>query len=266
MLSCASFGFIRHARGIEGCGKSTQAPRLARRLRQEGYDCFLTREPGGTVIGSEIRQVILSPENHRMCAETELGLYFSDRAQHLREVVWPALEAGRIVVCDRFTDSTIAYQGYGRGLSLRQIHALDQAMTGQFKPHVTLLLDLSVQEGLARARERNRESTSHSDEGRFEQEEINFHRRVRAGYAKMARKESERYITVPASGKPSDVHEALWTALKEDSKAPAKTCRSKSSSVTGHLSRGSRAWFARVKFRQAFYSTARPAWASCKRR
>jgi len=172
--------------GIEGCGKSTQAPRLARRLRKEGYHCLLTREPGGTAIGREIRQVILSPENHRMSAETELGLYFSDRAQHLREVVWPALAAGRIVLCDRFTDSTMAYQGYGRGLSLRQIRALDRAMTGEFRPQVTLLLDLSVEEGLARARKRNRESTSHGDEGRFEQEELNFHRRVRAGYAKMA--------------------------------------------------------------------------------
>ena len=208
--------------GIEGCGKSTQAPRLARRLRQEGYGCLLTREPGGTAIGRQIRQVILSPANHRMCAETELGLYFSDRAQHLREVVWPALEAGRIVLCDRFTDSTMAYQGYGRGLSLRQIRALDRSMTGEFRPHVTLLLDLSVEEGLARARKRNRESPSHGDEGRFEQEELNFHRRVRAGYAKMARKESERYVIVPASGKPRDVHEALWTALKKTRKLPRK--------------------------------------------
>lgn len=208
--------------GIEGTGKSTQSTRLAKRLRTEGYDCLLTREPGGTVIGRDIRQVILSPENHHMCAETELGLYFSDRAQHLREVIWPALEAGRIVVSDRFTDSTLAYQGYGRRLPLRLVRSLDRIMTGGFRPNVTLLLDLTVTEGLRRARRRNKQSPAHSREGRFEEEELAFHERVRRGYAMMVRREPERFVTVSALGTAAEVHEALWTALKKTGKLPRK--------------------------------------------
>jgi dTMP kinase len=206
--------------GIEGTGKSTQSTRLVKRLRAEGYDCLLTREPGGTAIGREVRQVILSPKNHRMCAETELGLYFSDRAQHLREIVWPALDAGRIVVSDRFTDSTLAYQGHGRGLPLRLIRSLDRIMTGTFRPTVTLLLDLPAEEGLRRARQRNRESAAHGREGRFEEEELAFHQRVRRGYAKMAKNEPERYVTVSAAGTVKDVHEALWKALRSTRKLP----------------------------------------------
>jgi dTMP kinase len=206
--------------GIEGTGKSTQATRLARRLRAEGYDCLLTREPGGTAIGREIRQVILSPKNHRMCAETELGLYFSDRAQHLREVVWPALEQGRIVVSDRFTDSTLAYQGHGRGLPLRLVRSLDRIMTGEFRPTVTLLLDLAAEEGLRRARRRNEKSAARGREGRFEKEELAFHERVRKGYAKLAKRDPGRYVTVSAAGTMNDVHEALWLALKRSGKLP----------------------------------------------
>ena len=208
--------------GSEGTGKSTQATRLAKRLRGEGYDCILTREPGGTVIGREIRKVILTPAHHRMCVETELGLYFSDRAQHLREVVWPALEAGRLVISDRFTDSTLAYQGYGRGLSLRLIRSLDRVMTGGFRPHVTLLLDLPAEEGLRRARQRNRASAAHGSEGRFEEEELSFHRRVCRGYAKMAAREPDRYSTVSAAGSAREVHEALWQALKRTHKLPRR--------------------------------------------
>lgn len=220
MLSSSSLSIFVTLEGIEGTGKSTQATRLVKRLQAEGFDCLLTREPGGTAIGREIRQVILSPKNRRMCAETELGLYFSDRAQHLREVVWPALDAGRIVVSDRFTDSTLAYQGHGRGLPLRLIRSLDRIMTGEFRPTVTLLLDLTAEEGLRRARQRNRRSASHGREGRFEEEELAFHERVRKGYAKMARRHHDRYVTVSAAGSVNDVHEALWQALKRTGKLP----------------------------------------------
>jgi len=206
--------------GVEGCGKSTQASRLAKRLRREGYDCLLTREPGGTAIGREIRHVILTPKHDRMCAETELGLYFSDRAQHLRETVWPALETRKIVVCDRFTDSTLAYQGYGRGLPLSFIRSLDRVMTGAYRPHVTILLELSVEEGLSRARQRYSQSARHRKEGRFEQEELAFHERVRAGYARMARREPKRFRVVPAAGKPRDVHETIWAELKKTRRLP----------------------------------------------
>jgi len=211
--------------GIEGTGKSTQASRLATRLRGEGYECVLTREPGATAIGRQIRRIVLSPKNHRLCAESELGLYFSDRAQHLREVVWPALEAGKIVVSDRFTDSTLAYQGYGRGLSLRLIRSLDRIMTGSFRPHVTLLLDLSAEESLRRARRRNTQSVSHRKEGRFEEEELAFHNRVRRGYARLAKREPERYVRVSVLGTAAEVHEALWTALEKTKKLPRKKRR-----------------------------------------
>ena len=116
-----------------------------------------------------------------MSPETELGLYFADRAQHLRERVWPALEAGQVVVCDRFTDSTLAYQGHGRGLSRRTILSLDRLMTGRFRPRLTILLDLAPEEGLRRARQRNETTRALQREARFDQEELAFHRRVRNG-------------------------------------------------------------------------------------
>lgn len=199
--------------GVEGCGKSTQARLLAGRLEKEGYSCLLTREPGGTPIGREIRQVILNPRHNQMSPEAELGLYFSDRAQHLREVVWPAIASGKIVVCDRFTDSTIAYQGYGRRLSLRMIRSLDRIMTGVYRPDVTLFLDLPLKAGLERARARNHEEAL-LDEGRFEAEEIEFHERVRAGYLKMVRREPERFIVVPVEGNKKQVQESIWKAVK----------------------------------------------------
>ena len=123
-----------------------------------------------------------------------------------------------MVVCDRFTDSSLAYQGYGRGLSPRLIRSLDRIMTGGFRPHLTLLLDLPAEEGLRRARRRNKESVSHGREGRFEEEALAFHSRVRKGYAKMAKREPERYVTVSALGTTAEVHEALWIALKKTGK------------------------------------------------
>lgn len=210
-------GFITFE-GIEGCGKSTQASLLARKLRAAGYPCLLTREPGGTRIGREIRQIILDPKHRRMCPETELGLYFADRAQHLREVIWPALEKKTIVVCDRFTDSTLAYQGYGRGLPLRFIRALDRAMTGNFRPQITVLLDLSPEEGLTRARHRNRASKALLREARFEAEQIEFHRRVRSGYLEMSRRESDRFLVIPAVGSKNEVQRTVFQRV-------VKACR-----------------------------------------
>jgi dTMP kinase len=208
--------------GPEGTGKSTQARLLARRLEREGYETVLTREPGGTRIGRRIREVLLAPGHRAMCPEAELGLYFSDRAQHLREIVWPALGAGKIVVSDRFTDSTLAYQGFGRGLSLALIGRLDRIMTGAFRPDVTVLLDLKAETGLSRARRRNRESESQRKEGRFEIEALGFHERVRRGYLELARREPGRFVLVPVEGSPAKVHEAVWARLQEASKLPRK--------------------------------------------
>jgi dTMP kinase len=148
-----------------------------------------------------------------MAAEVELALYFADRAQHLREVVWPALARGRVVVSDRFTDSTIAYQGHGRGLPLRLIRALDRLMTGGFRPRYTVLLDLPPEQGLRRARRRNRASGLTKSEGRFEQERLEFHRRVRKGYLQMARRERKRFVVVPAVGTAAEIHEEIWRKL-----------------------------------------------------
>ncbi len=211
--------------GPEGAGKSTQAKLLARRLRREGYDTLLTREPGGTRIGRRIREVLLSPDHRGMCPESELGLYFSDRAQHLREVVFPALRAGKLVVSDRFTDSTLAYQGYGRGLSLELIRRLDRIMTGSFRPDLTVLLDLAAEVGLSRARRRNRKSESHRKEGRFEIEALAFHERVRRGYVALARRERKRFVLVPAEGSPARVHEAVWARLLETGRLPRRKRR-----------------------------------------
>lgn len=196
--------------GIEGCGKSTQARLLARRLEEMGRACLLTREPGGTRIGREIRRVLLHPANRRMVREVELALYFADRAQHLREVIWPALAEGRVVISDRFTDSTLAYQGRGRGISLKLIRSLDRLMTGGFRPRLTVLLDLPADEGLRRARGRNRTLPRGGSEGRFEQERLDFHRRVRLGYLQIARRERRRYIVVPARGTRRVIHEEIW--------------------------------------------------------
>jgi len=161
-----------------------------------------------------------------MCPESELGLYFSDRAQHLREVILPALRAGKVVVSDRFTDSTFTYQGYGRGLSLNLIRRLDRIMTGNFRPDVTVLLDLPAEAGLSRARRRNRESESHRNEGRFEMEALAFHERVRRGYFALARREPGRFVVVPAEGSLTRVHETVWTRLLETGRLPRRKRRS----------------------------------------
>jgi dTMP kinase len=211
--------------GPEGSGKSTQAQLLARRLRREGYGALLTREPGGTPIGRRIRQVILSPGHGEMSPEAELGLYFSDRAQHLREVVWPAIEGGRIVVCDRYTDSTFAYQGYGRGISLGLIRSLDRILTGGYRPDLTLLLDVPADEGLTRARRRNRERAALRKEARFEGETLAFHERVRRGYLAMARREPERFLVLAAEGPRSHVHEEVWARLRGAAVLPRRKAR-----------------------------------------
>ncbi len=205
--------FLLTFEGIEGCGKSTQARLLAERLESIGCSCLLTREPGGTRIGREIRKILLNPANRRMVPEVEMALYFADRAQHLREVVWPALDDGKIVICDRFTDSTIAYQGYARGLSRRLIRSLDRVMTGEYRPRFTILLDLPVEHGLKRARGRNKRNQKDRGEGRFEQERNEFHRRVRSAYFRMARKEPKRYIVVPAEGSRQTIQQEIWDRL-----------------------------------------------------
>jgi dTMP kinase len=199
--------------GTEGCGKSTQAKLLQKRLESVGRSCLLTREPGGTRIGREIRKILLNPANRRMASEVEMALYFADRAQHLQEVILPAVDDGKTVICDRFTDSTLAYQGYARGIPRRLIRSLDRILTGAYRPRFTVLLDLPVEVGLRRARGRNQKSKKGRGEARFEAEHLEFHTRVRQGYLQMARKEPDRYVVVDAEGNRSKVHEAVWKQM-----------------------------------------------------
>ncbi|HUI68732.1 MAG TPA: dTMP kinase [Nitrospirota bacterium] len=184
--------------GIEGSGKSTQIVLLANYLKSHRIKIVLTREPGGTLIGDQIRKILLDPANKGLDPSAELLLYAASRAQHLSEVILPALAAGTIVLCDRFSDATLAYQGYGRGLDKNMIRELDRIVTAGMQPDLTVLLDIDAAAGLARARRRNN-NRGLEGESRFENEETAFHERVRQGYLALAKKEPERIRVVDAS-------------------------------------------------------------------
>jgi dTMP kinase len=187
--------------GIEGSGKSTQIVMLANYLKSHGNRVVLTREPGGTPIGDQIRKILLDPANKVLDPAAELLLYAASRAQHLSGVIMPALADGSIVLCDRFSDATLAYQGYGRGLDRKMIQELDRIVTAGMRPDLTLLLDIDPAAGLARARGRN-SSRGLDAEARFENEETAFHERVRQGYLALADREPERIRVVDASAAP----------------------------------------------------------------
>jgi dTMP kinase len=184
--------------GIEGSGKSTQTKLLAGYLRSRGHTVLETVEPGGTKIGNKIRKLLLEPQNH-MDPLAELLLYYSSRAQLVREVIYPAILRNDIVITDRFTDSTIAYQGYARGVDLTIINALNEIVVSDMKPFLTILLDLDVEAGLRRNRNAQKED-------RFELETIEFHHRVRKGFLKIAEEEPERIRVVDASGSAEEIN------------------------------------------------------------
>lgn len=190
--------------GIEGAGKTLQVQRLRETLIDRGCDVTVTREPGGTQLGRRLRALLLSPE-FNPAPETELLLYSADRAQHLTEVIEPALERGAWVLCDRYLDATLAYQGHGRGLGEERILELHRSGILARRPDLTLLFDLDVEIGLKRARSRNdREGTAES-EGRFEAEDLKFHRKVRDGYLALAARETGRFRVLDASASPDRV-------------------------------------------------------------
>ncbi len=196
--------------GIEGSGKSSQVQSIEGWLSAAGHDPLTTREPGGTPIGGQIRSVLLNPENGNLAPTAELLLYMADRAQHLETVVRPALAMGKVVVCDRFFDATLVYQGYARGLDRTMIRQLHQLACGGMTPHLTLLLDLAPEAGLARAWRRIDADSAHAKESRFEKEALAFHRRVRDGYLHLARREPQRFAIIDAAGD----REAVWRQIE----------------------------------------------------
>lgn len=191
--------------GIEGSGKSTAQRLLAEHLQGLGYDPLLTREPGGCALGRSLRPILLDARTRGLSSRAELYLFLADRAQHVAEVIRPALEAGQAVLCDRYTDSTLAYQGYGRGLDPEHLRRINDMATGGLMPDLTLLLDLPVHCGLERAGLRNREEGTVLSEGRFDAESLEFHERVRQGYRSLSAEEPERFAIIDAAQPPEDV-------------------------------------------------------------
>jgi dTMP kinase len=193
--------------GLDGCGKSTQLERLAGKLRERGLPVTTTREPGGTSTGERIRQLLLDVRTSGLDPHAELALMFASRAQHLREVILPALAAGQIVLCDRFTDSSEAYQGGGRKLGSTAILELHRVLCGDVQPDLTILMDSDVAASVDRARRRNRaKSADAADESRFESENRAFFTRVHSAYSEIARREPKRVEVVDARGTPDQTH------------------------------------------------------------
>ncbi len=201
--------------GIEGSGKSTQIARLAERLDGAGEPTVVTREPGGSPLGRRLRGLLLGGEIARIDPLAELCLYVADRAQHLREFVEPHLASGMHVLCDRYLDATLAYQGFARGLDLDYIRLLHQKPPLDRRPHRTILLDLDPELGLDRARRRNDELGLETTEGRFEREALAFHRRVREGYLALAEAEPFRFRIVAAEGTANEIEARIADLLSD---------------------------------------------------
>jgi dTMP kinase len=199
--------------GIEGSGKSTLLNNLAASLRRSGLDPLMTREPGGTSLGVALRKVLLDPDMEKIGSKAELMLFAADRAQHVSQVILPALEMGQIVLCDRYSDATVAYQGYGREIPLDVITAVDNQARSGVIPHMTVLLDLPVETGLIRARTRNDESKD-SSESRIDEEEMAFHQRVREGYLMLAGIEPERFLVLDALDKQDRLTELVMDEFR----------------------------------------------------
>ena len=193
--------------GGEGCGKSVQARALYRRLSRLAIPVILTHEPGGTPLGKKLARGLKWAQDTDISPLTELLLFNASRTQLIDEVIHPNLAKGKIVICDRYVDSTTAYQGYGRGLDLEIVTAINNAATQGLKPDLTVLLDIPAEVGLAR------KSTKKQD--RFEQEEVAFHQRVREGYHKMAANDPERWLVVDASQSKAKISEIIWQRISQ---------------------------------------------------
>lgn len=190
--------------GVEGAGKSTALKNMARELGQEGVDVLVTREPGGSGLGKALRTLLLDC-NSRITPDAELCLFLADRAQHVAEIIRPALAAGKVVLCDRYADSTYAYQGFARGMDLGRLRLLNDAVTGGLRPDLTLVFDVPEEEGLARARARNQSEGTEVSEGRFDRETLKFHAAVRGGFMKLAAAEPQRMRIIDSTAPRGEV-------------------------------------------------------------
>jgi len=190
--------------GPDGSGKTTQAKRLVEHLRDGGCNVLAVREPGGTSISEQIRDVLHSLDNREMHPRTEILLYCAARAQLVGQIIRPHLESGGVVICDRYADSTLAYQGYGRGLDLPTLRMILDFATGELKPDITFYLDLDVEAGLRRKR------VGGSEWNRMDDLAVEFHRRVRAGYLEMMEQEPARWVMVDAAREPETIAEEIW--------------------------------------------------------
>ena len=199
--------------GLDGTGKSTQMRKLALVLREAGHKVIATREPGGTATGEKIRKVLLDSGTSGLAPMAEMALMFASRAQHIAEVIEPGLAAGAIVLCDRFTDSTEAYQGSGRRLGSDAVLKLHRVLCGDLQPDLTVLLDSNLHASVSRARRRNERDSKNAapghDENRFEREKRSFFIRVHDGYVAIAKREPGRVVTVDARGTPGQTHQKI---------------------------------------------------------
>jgi dTMP kinase len=204
-------GFFVTFEGLDGSGKSTQLRRLKEWLEDNGLSVTATRQPGGTRVGDRIRSLLLDSRADHIASLAELGLMFSDRAQSIAEVIEPALQAGHIVLCDRFTDSSEAYQGGGRQLGRQVVHALHAALCSGLQPDLTLLLLPDFEVSLARARQRNQRTVeaTGTDENRFEKENTAFYRRVFDTYREIAGREPLRVVAIDSDGSIDEVHQSV---------------------------------------------------------
>jgi len=192
--------------GGEGCGKSTQAKALYRKLYQQDIPVVLTHEPGGTALGSEIRKSLKKKQGSPISPQAELLLFAASRAQLVAEVIRPALEKGKVVICDRFAHSTLVYQGYGRGLNLTTVEMVNNLATQNLKPDIIIFLDISPEQGLARKR---------APKDRFESEDLSFHHRVREGYLKMAAADPDHWLVIDATLLKREIAKIVWERVSQ---------------------------------------------------
>ncbi len=221
----SSRGFFVTFEGPDGSGKSTQLRKLAVHLEAQGHSVVVTRQPGGTHLGDRIRTLLLDSRTENLAPMAELGLMFSDRAQAIAEVIRPALDQGRIVLCDRFTDSTEAYQGGGRQLGSEAVLRMHQVMCGDLNPDLTILLLADFDRSLARARRRNdRVAATGPNEGRFEREDLEFHRRVCLKYREIAVREPGRVAVIEGDRPIETIHRQIVALVDEKLRTRASPC------------------------------------------